>query len=301
MANKARPEELHALAVAQRVLGIKLLHTDSNGQVDIQSVDSLGSLDGKVAIEVTTVTKQARIATRERMRKTLEQERAAETQDNMLPALLNTCWIIIASDTQPGAHKLRRQAEKHLAVLEKNQTTRFDPQRDIVPVRELDPASNELREARIALARLGIQVAEAVPNHIRETGPDDIPHRHKVVVSLGSGGSASGSNESVELICAALGDRADNPKKLRASGAKHKHLFVWIDEDTSHSIARPLAGNMPEWAAEEQFGVPTAAPNLDETVTHLWVVHSGSLRGWYWDSGTWRALQETETARPETE
>jgi hypothetical protein len=92
MANKARPEELHALEVGQRVLGVKLLHTDSNGQVDIQSVDSVGSLDGKAAIEVTTVTKQARIATRERMRKTLDQERTAEVQDNTPPALLSTCW-----------------------------------------------------------------------------------------------------------------------------------------------------------------------------------------------------------------
>jgi hypothetical protein len=299
MANAERPEELHALAIAERVLGIKLVHTDSSGQVDIQSVGSAGNLDGKVAIEVTTVTEQDRIATLKRFRRTLDKERTAEAQDNLGPAILESCWIIIAPDTQHGAHKLGQQAEKQLSVLEKNEVTRFHPQRDVVAVRDHDPASDELRRARIALARLGIQIAQAVSDHARETGPEGGPHRHRVVTSLGSGGSASGSNESVELVCAELDDRADNPKKLRASGAERQHLFVWVNEHTSFGIARPLSRNEPEWVADDQFGLPTAPPDLDDTVTDLWVVHSGSLRGWYWDSEAWRALQEPVTSRPE--
>lgn len=93
MANEERPEELHALAIAERVLGIKLTHTDTNGQVDIQGVNSAGNLDGKVAFEVTTVTEQARIATLKRFRKTLDQERTAEAQGNPRPAVLKSCWI----------------------------------------------------------------------------------------------------------------------------------------------------------------------------------------------------------------
>jgi hypothetical protein len=33
----------------------------------------------------------------------------------------------------------------------------------------------------------------------------------------------------------------------------------------------------------------------------LWVVHSRSLRGWYWDSESWRSLEKPVTVRPEAD
>jgi hypothetical protein len=300
MANKARPEELHALAIAERVLGIELIHTDSNGQVDLQSADPVGSLDGEVAIEVTTVTSQERIATLKRLRKTIE-ERASKIPGNLPPVVLKNCWIVLAPDTQPNVHKTVRLAEKHLALLEKHNVSRFDSLQIARRPQGGGSGAKELDGAYARLAQLGIQLASVVAGCEREVERDGSPHRHKAVFSLGSGGSASGSNESVGLLCQALAGRSDNLQKLHISGAKRRHLFVWVDDDTQFSIARPLARIEPEEGDGGQFGLPTVAPNLGPSVTDLWVVHSRSLRGWYWDSESWRSLEKPVTVRPEAD
>lgn len=83
----------------------------------------------------------------------------------------------------------------------------------------------------------------------------------------------------------------DNPKKLKASGAEQRHLFVWLDGDTRFDIARPLSREAPAWGGEG-FGTPSKAPVLDAAITHLWVVHQESRFGWLWDGVTWRELRD---------
>ena len=99
----------------------------------------------------------------------------------------------------------------------------------------------------------------------------------------------SGSDEALAALTAELDLKPDNATKLQASGANHRHLFVWLDGNTPYKISRPLAHTAPDWAGGE-WGVPSTAPRLDAAITHLWVVHYGSGRGWLWDGATWREL-----------
>lgn len=40
------------------------------------------------------------------------------------------------------------------------------------------------------------------------------------------------------------------------------------------------------------WGAPSIDPALDEAITHLWVVHEGTRRGWLWNGESWRELSD---------
>ncbi|WP_053385954.1 hypothetical protein [Leucobacter japonicus] len=264
--NAEHADERAAKAIVECTLGIKLVHADKTGGVDYLSADQ------RFAVEVTRVTDGRRRAGR----KALDSSRktAAPTGE------LRTCWVTMASDTQWGLGKFIQQVHPALVALEHAGETDFNRQRAAVHVLDGGPLSPIYR----TLIMAGVERASAVPDH------EHRQHVHRVVPSLGSGGTASGSNEALRLLVGALAEKEDNAQKLKAAGAKQRHLFVWIDDDTQFSIARPLSREAPAW--HDGFGVPTEPPAIGAAITHLWIVHEGSRMGWFWDGHTWREFKE---------
>lgn len=267
MVNRERADEMVAKGVVESVLGVALAYADVNdGDVDYRSADGL------VAVEVTRVTNGERKAARD----ALSTSRAASARPSVL---LQSCWLVFLPDTQRGMNTVYQNLRPLFAQLEAAGVTYFDGDAAAVHVLQGGPLAGVYRQLRAA----GVDRARMI-SHLGDAG-----HVHDVLLSPGSGGSAGGSDESVVLLSAVLSGRPDNVSKLAKSGASQRHLFVWVDDDTRFDIARPLSREAPAWAeADGSFGTPTRAPALDPAVTHLWVVHERSRRGWLWDGPTGR-------------
>ncbi|MEV7212693.1 hypothetical protein AB0O31_06340 [Kitasatospora cineracea] len=263
--NQERPDEYEAKRIVERVTGIILEHADTDGGVDYLSAD------GRSAVEVTRVTDGRKRAGREAL--------AASREAGMPAGELRTCWLVFVPETQSKLKVFLRRVHPALVELEEAGETLFDRERAAIHLMQQGPLSHVYRP----LIAAGVERASAVPNHAYR------PHSHRVIPSLGSGGSCSGSDQALDLLIEALGKKEDNPKKLKASGAEERHLFVWLDDDTRLDIARPLSREAPSWA-DERFGMPSSRPALDSAITHLWVVHQRSGMGWLWDGWIWRRL-----------
>lgn len=272
--NKERPDERDAKQIVEKVTGIALEHADTNGGVDYLS------RDGRHAVEVTRVTDGRKRAGR----KALAVSREAGTPDGDL----QTCWLVFIPETQPRLKAFVQRVHSALVELERAGETYFERERAGIHVIQRGPLSHIYQP----LLASGVERASAVPNHAHRR------HTHRVIPSLGSGGSSSGSDQTLDLLVEVLSNSEDNPKKLRASGAEHRHLFVWLDDDSRLDIARPLSHEAPSWG-EDRFGTPSKPPALDLAITHLWVVHQRSRMGWLWDGKTWQKLPElTEGSAP---
>lgn len=268
--NQERPNETHAKEIVERVMGIELKHADTHGGVDYLSPD------GGVALEVTAVTDGGKQGARDALFK-------SKTEGS--PARLQGCWIIKVAENEPGMKTFVQRVQPAIAELEFVGETRFEQQRAMVHVIE----KGALSHVYLPLLKAGVESADYFAHpYRREEDPDHVHRLHLVTVS---GGSVNGSDESLDLLMDTLNKKRDNPAKLRASGAEQRHLFVWLDGDTWFKIARPLGHEAPAWA-DEGWGLPTIEPPLDPAITHLWVVHARSLRGWLWDGERWRELRD---------
>lgn len=259
--NKERPDELDAKSIVEIVLGIELEHADKDGGVDYLSTD------GRHAVEITRVTDGRKRAGS----KALDTSRAAEN----LEGELQTCWWAFVSDTQVGLKTFLQQVHPALVELEAAGEDQFDRAQAAMHVMRQGPLSSIYR----SLLDAGVERASAVPNHA---------HRrctHSVIPGLISGGTSSGSDRAVFLLTDLLSVKEDNPRKLRASGRDHRHLFVWLDDDTRFDVARPLSRAAPSW--HDGFGVPATPPMLAQAISHLWVMHEGSRLGWIWNGEAW--------------
>lgn len=265
--NKERPDERDAKNVFEGVTGIELEHADHFGGVDYLSID------GEHAVEITRVTTGGRRAGRD----ALERSRRAEERGGDL----QTCWLAFAPDTVRGLKSFMQRVRPAIVELELAGETFFERQRAAVHVIQRGPLSHVYR----TLLDAGVERATAVPNHSHRS------HIHEVIPTLGSGGSSSGSDEALDLLVEELSKAVDNPKKLEASEAPFRHLYVWLDNDTRFNISRPLSRDAPSWR-DEEFGVPSRMPLLDPAITHLWVVHERSRQGWLWDGEAWRPLRD---------
>lgn len=265
--NKERHNELEAKGIVEKVLGVELEHADRYGGVDYRSPD------GHHAVEVTRITDGRKRAGRA----ALEGTGQAETLDGEL----QTCWIVFTAETRSRLKNFRHIVHPAVVELERAGESSFDRQRAALHVLQKGPLS----PVYLPLLRAGVERASGVPNHAHRL------HDHQILVSLGSGGSSSGSDEALGLLADALSKKKDNPQKLRESGAEQRHLFVWLDDDTRFDIARPLSREAPSWR-DEGFGLPSVPPALDPAITHLWVVHEGSRLGWLWGNETWSELRD---------
>lgn len=267
--NQERENEIDAKEIVERVMGIQLKHADKHGGVDYLSPD------GTVALEVTAVTAGEKQSARTALSK---------SEAKASPTKLQGCWFVFASDTQEQMKTFVQRVQPAIAELEFAGKTYFDDQDALLHVFETGEFSHIYRP----LLEAGVERATHVPHRDRPDAPD---HVHRIWVSTGSGGSVSGSDESLDRLMEELNKKTDNPEKLRASGAEQRHLFVWLNDDTWYNIARPLSREAPTWA-DDGWGVPTTEPQLDPAITHLWVVHARSRLGWLWDSERWQELRD---------
>lgn len=261
--NKERTDERAAKLIIEAELSIDLVHADHTGEVDYLSVD------GHHAIEVTRVTDGEKRAGRSALRWS---KRGAVPKGG-----LETCWLVMVPEGQPGLKTFQRDVHPAIIELEKAGETLF--QRQVAALHVLQ--SGHLSTPYRILLDAGVERASAVPNHSHRE------HQHAVMTSLIGCGSSSGSDYAVDRLATALSEKTDNPIKLLKSGRDQRHLFVWVDDDTPLAISRPLGRDAPTWS-DGEYGVPTLQPELDVAITHLWIVHERTQRGWHWDSVSWR-------------
>lgn len=266
--NQERPNELRAKQIVERVAGIKLDHADTHGGVDYLSPD------GSIALEVTAVTEGQNEGARQALRKS--------TDKGATNAPLQKCWLVFIEEGQERMKTFVQKVQPAIAALELAGEERFDGQQAAVHVLE----KKSLSHLYLPLIEAKVKSASSAPH---ETKSDDPDHVHRLIVTTSSGGSVSGSDEALAALTAELDLKPDNAIKLRASGANQCHLFVWLDGNTPYKISRPLEREAPGWGGGE-WGIPSTAPRLDVAVTHLWVVHYGSDRGWLWDGKSWQEL-----------
>jgi hypothetical protein len=76
-------------------------------------------------------------------------------------------------------------------------------------------------------------------------------------------------------------DTADNLRKLDASGADERHLWVWVDDQSPGVVQLPLLSReLPEF--------PITLPS---EVTDLWICNETPLRGWRYSAARgWTGL-----------
>jgi hypothetical protein len=268
--NQERQNEADAKQIVEQILSVSFNHADTHGGVDYISTD------GCIALEVTAVTDGAKKGVRDALRK-------AGT-DKSTSLTLQTCWIVFVPDTQPQMKTFRRRVLPMIAELELAGLTYFEQHRATVHVVKEGVHSNLYRR----LLETGVERAIHVPhsNH-----PDNSVHTHKLVISTGSGGSVSGSDEALARLTHELDKKTDNSAKLSATSSAQRHLFVWLDDDTAYRIARPLSRDAP-LSPEEGWGLPTNNPSLGSDITHLWVVHQRTRHGWLWDGESWHELRD---------
>lgn len=269
--NQERPNEAFAKQIVERVMAVELDHADTHGGVDYLSPD------GTVALEVTAVTDGEKQGAREALRKSVKK--------GAPNAPLQGCWIVFLSDTTPGSKTIVQRVQPAIVELELAGEMRFEDQRAGIHVNQKGGLSHIYRP----LLEAGVERAVYTPHEAR---PDDPGHVHRLWVTPGSGDSASGSDEALDRLIDELSTKLDNPRKLAATGAAQRHLFVWLNDDTSFTIARPLSHDSPSWAGGDEWGLPRAEPVLNAAITHLWVIHARSRRGWLWDGTRWRELRE---------
>ena len=269
--NQERSNEAFAKQIVEKVLAIELEFADTHGGVDYLSPD------GTVALEVTAVTDGDKQGAREALRKSVKKGTPS--------APLQGCWIVFLSETTPESKTLVQRVQPAVVELELAGETFFDDRRAGIHVIQ----KGELSHIYRPLLEAGVERAVYTPHEVR---PEDPRHVHRLWVTAGSGGSATGSDEALDRLLDALSTKLDNPRKLAATGAAERHLFVWVNDDTSFTIARPLSHENPSWAGGHEWGLPSTEPLLNPAITHLWVMHARSRRGWLWDGAGWRGLRE---------
>ncbi|KIA70957.1 hypothetical protein ANMWB30_42800 [Arthrobacter sp. MWB30] len=266
--NKERDDEIKAKQIVERGIGIQFEHTDTGGGVDYMSTDRT------VALEVTSVTDGEKQGARDALAKSVAKGS---------PTILQGCWIVFTSENQPGMKYFAQRVEPAIAELEFAGKTDFNEYFAQAHVLE----KGELSSIYQSLLMVGVKRASHVPHPGGH--PDGPDHVHRIYPLTGSGGSVSGSDESLELLIGELMKKSDNPKKLLDSGAEQRHLFVWLNDDTWFNIARPLGHDAPSWA-DDGWGLPTKDPKMAPAITHLWVMHDRTRRGWLWDGQKWQEL-----------
>lgn len=266
--NQERPNEAAAKDIVERTTGVDLEHADTNGGVDYLSPD------GTVALEVTAVTNGEKKGARDALRKSVAKDDPTTE--------LQGCWIVFAPDNQSKMKTFVQRVKPALAELELAGISRFDQQSAAIHVLQGGAHASLYKP----LLEAGVEQAAYEPH---PQSQDDPAHSHQMLVSTGSGGSASGSDEAVDRLMSELNTRTDDPKKLLESGAEQRHLFVWLNDDSPHKIARPLSHTAPSSIG---WGLPTVTPKLDPAITHLWVMHERSGKGWRWDGNVWAELQD---------
>jgi hypothetical protein len=268
MGNPEHDDEIDAKNVVHNQTSHRFEHADHFGGVDYRS------LDGAVAMEVTTVTDGAQ--------KAATKPRAALLNTETPSPETTGCWWVTIDDEHPRLKGLEGRVIGTLPALEAEGVTEYWSWSGYTLLR----AHPALQDTVGTLAREHVEHAVQTPEMCQRDGND---HVHKVFWSTSGAFTASGSDSALTAIESALNGKPDNFQKLADADATTTVLFVWVDRDTDGSITRPLHDAVGErW---DHFGVPSRGPALDGDVDELWIVHRQTRRGWRWAAGRWSALE----------
>lgn len=265
VANKVQPEEVLAARVLNHVLGVHVAHTDVNGESDLAFVVR-GNIPA--AVEVTFFTDQ--------QTKVAQDAWVREREREFVVTQLRSSWNVTVQGESARYKLLRQNLEPYLAALEAASITSYDQWS--IGHRLLETMPGVVR----ALAALRVVQAS-----VMKTKDPSVQH---IFISPMGGYTSRGSDAALGDIEEYLLRRGDNARKLEASKASERHIFVWLDMDTPGAVARPFtAGRIVE--NFDHFGLPSRPPELPGAVTDLWVVHIGTGVGWRWNEAVgWEAL-----------
>lgn len=268
MANPEHGDEIDAKNVLQSQTAYRVEHADHFGGVDYRSSD------GSVAMEVTTVTSEGLKASATRRGALLNTKTAMPTA--------GVCWWVTVDERHPRLKGLEARVVNALDVLEAGGVKQFwSRSAHTALIGNLDR-----QIAETTLLRERVEHAEQTPEMCSH---EEAVHEHGVHWSTSGSYVASGSDAALLEIEGTLNDKPDNYRKLAESGAETTVLFAWVDQDTEGSITRPLRDGVADnW---DHFGLPTRAPELNESVDELWVVHRQTRRGWRYTADGWAALE----------
>ncbi|GAA1142457.1 hypothetical protein [Ornithinicoccus hortensis] len=258
-----REDERHARELLERQLGVQLELTDLGGKriADYRFVRP----DGRVGVvEVTSVTNPDR--------KVNDVAWSGELGPFPVDDLRRS-WMVFLPESA-RAKGVRSRIHSALKLLEAEGKDSFD--------RHRPPVDWTSSGARIAWSPGGRALAAAEADRANAYDEGD----GAVHLSLATHGSfvAKGSDASVTLIFGELAAKPDNYDKLREATGDEKHLFVWLDGQTDYEISRPLMDDPAQ--QYEHFRLPTGDPDVEPVVDVLWIVHRGSMRGWFWSRGS---------------
>jgi hypothetical protein len=185
----------------------KVEQTDRNGEHDLEFVLPSGLV---AAVEVTYLTsEQVKVA---------QDSWVKERERPFHATQINSTWRVTVSGTGARYKNLRRRLEPALAALE------------AAGVVEYDPYWIAARLARSMPKVVASFQAELVVNAAVMATKD--PATRQIFISPMGGYTARGSDDALEIIEEYLATRTDNQRKLQASGAAERHLFLSLDHDT---------------------------------------------------------------------
>lgn len=183
-------------------MGIQLEHADTHGGVDYIP------RDGTVTLEVAAVTDGERKSARDALR--------GSEAKGFPTATLQGCWIVFAAEPPPRVKTFVQRVQPTIAEVELAGKTHFDQHSAVVHVIQQGGFSHIYRPL------LDARVERAV--HAPHPDRREDPHLVRSVwVSTGTGGSVSGSYESLDRSMEAVNKKTDN----RGCCTDWRHL-TWL-------------------------------------------------------------------------
>lgn len=222
-------------------------------------VDFVGRADGRrVALEVTRFTSQDR-----------RRDPAVAHATTGRPLRTRHSWLVFCAEP-PAIERL----EPALQDLERHRIRDYHVSLMGWWLRSV-PTLRDALESLAAERVVSAQIVELRPPRLfLATGGED------------GGGDADTALAALEEH---LAHEAHHLAKTAAAEADERHLFVWLDGATPPDCAGVFVGDSAP-------PLPTRAPAVPAPITHVWVVHEQTGRGWHWQrpgetaDGGWTAL-----------
>lgn len=246
-----RADEVKARIFVEKYLGVNLKYVDLNGQVDYKF-----DRDGQdCALEVSRFTEE------------LQKERWAGFRDgdelfNFYP--LRRQWYLSAHG-MPKIKDVKALILPALHILERYHLDSYWPSMQSWWFEH----ERELKQVAFAFRSVGVESAQSAIGMFEI----DDAHPFNVGISFGMNWSYGNPDSALEIVENYIAGTGDNLKKLRESGAKERHLWLWLDRHTLRGVLEAFNGMNTLF--------PTRNPVLPEEVTHLWLVNEENEYGWF--------------------
>ena len=248
MPRRAKPEEDDAARLFTHITGIPLAKNDDgsqNSQVDfLYATNPPGG-----AVEVTTYTSATG--------KQASAEWGRSQRDLYVAPELQHSWLVTVNE-RTRFRDLAQRIRSALRTLELEKLLHFSDDW------QWSSATGTLAEAIRTLVENGVTDADII---------DTKPPAGQIHVSSSGAATAGHPNDALsDLEAYTVSDAmSDVRHKLKATGLRERHAFVWVDYMNKFSTAHPIVG--PD--------IPERAPKLPSEITNIWFVVRQGV-GWRW-------------------